>query len=155
MEAEDSQNLFYLGCFMTHTSLLELHVISDHADRETVYLRLPAVIGRSHRCNLIIAHAEVSRVHCRIYQDYHKIRLRDLNSLNGTYVHGIRFCDEETTLNSGETISIGPVTFLVTCHLDNTEFSDMIKISGSSLNKKSFSSEIHEAVNLTTVPSTD
>ena len=54
--------------------------------------RMTCIVGRSPKCNLRLpddkAHAKASRYHCLLDINPPDIRIRDLGSLNGTYVNG-------------------------------------------------------------------
>jgi len=62
--------------------------------------------GRHEASDLLLDDVSVSRHHALITRTASgRITLRDLNSLNGTYVNGTRV--EETTLHSGDEVQIG------------------------------------------------
>jgi predicted component of type VI protein secretion system len=69
------------------------------------------VVGRREDCDLRIPLSEVSRKHCRIIKDGDGVKLEDLGSSNGTFHNGNRV--REATLAAGDTVQIGPVTFMV------------------------------------------
>ena len=69
------------------------------------------VIGRREDCDLRIPVGDVSRKHCRLVRDGDSLRLEDLGSSNGTYHNGQRV--QEVTLNPGDSIQVGPVTFVL------------------------------------------
>lgn len=48
----------------------------------------PAVVGRSSDCDYQICHPLISRRHCVFYLEDGEIWVRDLGSLNGTYLNG-------------------------------------------------------------------
>jgi len=78
------------------------------------FLSLPSsvtVIGRRHSCDLCIPLMPVSRKHCQINSDDDVLRIRDLNSHNGTYLNGKRIKDE-AVVQAGDSIRIGPLTFV-------------------------------------------
>ena len=54
---------------------------------------------------------EISRKHCRVIRDGDELRLEDLGSSNGTFHNGRRV--QEAVLEAGDTIQIGPVSFVV------------------------------------------
>jgi pSer/pThr/pTyr-binding forkhead associated (FHA) protein len=68
------------------------------------------IVGRREDCDLRIPLGDVSRKHCRIVVE-DGLRIQDLGSSNGTYVNNQRV--QETDLNPGDVIRIGPVTFVV------------------------------------------
>lgn len=47
-----------------------------------------AVIGRDHRCDVVLAHDQISRRHARIWSESGLVRIEDLGSSNGTGVDG-------------------------------------------------------------------
>ena len=69
------------------------------------------VIGRRHDCDLYIPLMPVSRKHCQLSQNKETLKIRDLDSRNGTFLNGKRI--EEETLKAGDYITIGPLTFLL------------------------------------------
>ena len=63
-------------------------------------------VGRHENSNLLLDDVSVSRHHAVFTRTGSgRITLRDLNSLNGTYVNGARV--EETTLHSADEVQIG------------------------------------------------
>lgn len=76
-------------------------------------VKLPAgdvIVGRDEESRVRIASSEVSREHCRLIVEADHVRVIDLDSRNGTYVDGVPIT-EETVLNSGSTLTVGPMTF--------------------------------------------
>jgi adenylate cyclase len=69
------------------------------------------VIGRKQESGLRIPTRDVSRQHCEVVLDKVGPIVRDLGSSNGTYVNGKRVA--ESPLAPGDTLSIGPVHFIV------------------------------------------
>jgi pSer/pThr/pTyr-binding forkhead associated (FHA) protein len=62
--------------------------------------------GRHEQSDLLLDDVSVSRHHALFTRTASgRLTLRDLNSLNGTYVNGKRV--EETTLHSGDEVQIG------------------------------------------------
>ncbi len=62
--------------------------------------------GRHEESDILLDDVSVSRHHALLTRTASgRITLRDLNSLNGTYVNGARV--EETTLHSGDEVQIG------------------------------------------------
>ncbi|MFI5378891.1 MAG: FHA domain-containing protein [Tepidisphaerales bacterium] len=84
---------------------------SDGERRSFSLPRTITVVGRREDCDLRIPLAEVSRKHCRIINENDTLRIEDLGSSNGTFVNGERA--QEAALNAGDTIAVGPVTFVV------------------------------------------
>jgi len=69
------------------------------------------VIGRGEECDLRIPLEIVSRRHCEIHLDQDRLRVKDLNSSNGTYVNNKQV--SETGLSPGDRLMVGPVIFTV------------------------------------------
>jgi len=69
------------------------------------------VIGRRHNCDLRIPLMSVSRRHCQLNCDNGALKIRNLSSGNGTYVNGKRV--DETAIQAGDSIKIGPLTFVI------------------------------------------
>jgi len=84
---------------------------ADGERRSFSIVRDMTVVGRREDCDLRIPLGEVSRKHCRLIMDAEAIRLEDLGSSNGTYHNGQRV--REAVLAAGDTVQIGPVTFMV------------------------------------------
>jgi pSer/pThr/pTyr-binding forkhead associated (FHA) protein len=84
---------------------------ADGERRSFSIVRDMTVVGRREDCDLRIPLGEVSRKHCRLIKDGETIRLEDLGSSNGTFHNSERV--REATLAAGDTIQIGPVTFMV------------------------------------------
>lgn len=66
-------------------------------------------IGRGREAKLTLAHALVSRIHCELYEVDGVLCIRDLGSLNGTYVGDVRVT--EAALESGDILSVGAFQF--------------------------------------------
>lgn len=71
------------------------------------------LIGRSPECNLCSGSTSISRKHCAIRRSGTKVTIKDLGSRNGTLVNGTKITDE-VELDSGDTLNIGNLEFLVT-----------------------------------------
>jgi hypothetical protein len=67
----------------------------------------PWIIGRSAASRLVIANLTVSRRHAVLERTDEGIEVRDLGSLNGTWINGWRI--DRATLRSGDTLQIGEV----------------------------------------------
>src|SRR5213593_4413573 len=72
---------------------------------------LHTVIGRKNDCGLRIPSPLVSRQHCELSCSGSKLVVKDLGSSNGTFVNGTKVRGKE--LKSGDTLGVGPVTFIV------------------------------------------
>ena len=69
------------------------------------------VIGRRDDCDLRIPLADVSRRHCELGMNKESLKIRDLDSRNGTFLNGKRI--DEATVHAGDYITIGPLMFLL------------------------------------------
>ena len=84
---------------------------ADGERRSFSIVRDMTVVGRREDCDLRIPLGEVSRKHCRLIKDGDTMKLEDLGSSNGTFHNSERV--REATLGPGDTIQVGPVTFMV------------------------------------------
>jgi hypothetical protein len=87
----------------------KLIVIRGKANKGEVALNLPTTIGRSRDSDLTVAHPMVSRRHCEIFEADGALHVRDLGSLNGTFVNGERVSEAE--LPHQAELTVGPLTF--------------------------------------------
>lgn len=88
----------------------KLVVVSGEAPAGEYDLRLPAIVGRSRTADIKLAHPLVSRKHCEIFESDGQLAVRDLGSLNGTFV-GEERISEAILLPPGAMVTIGAVTF--------------------------------------------
>ena len=88
----------------------KLMVIGGDAVQTEVQLKLPTTIGRGRDCNLTVPHALVSRRHTEIVEHDGRLYVRDLGSLNGTFVNNQRI-EEETPLDPDQLLTLGNITF--------------------------------------------
>ena len=82
-----------------------------------ILLRIPAgatkTLGRTARADFVVDAALVSRIHCRLASpDEEQLTVEDLGSTNGTLVNGERV--DQSVLRTGDTLTIGRVTFTIT-----------------------------------------
>lgn len=71
------------------------------------------VIGRHPDCDIVVrSSTKVSRRHCCVAQVNERFLIRDLGSMNGVRVNGIRVL--ESDLKAGDEVSIGDVLFAMT-----------------------------------------
>jgi pSer/pThr/pTyr-binding forkhead associated (FHA) protein len=87
-----------------------LIVISGEAQASEFPLSLPAIVGRSRAADVKLGHALVSRKHCELFEADGQLVVRDLGSLNGTFVGDTRITDA-TLLPPGAKVTIGAITF--------------------------------------------
>ncbi len=84
---------------------------ADGERRSFSIIREMTVVGRREDCDLRIPLGDVSRKHCRFIREDGAFRVEDLGSSNGTFHNGEKV--QEATLAAGDTVTIGPVTFLI------------------------------------------
>jgi hypothetical protein len=89
---------------------VKLVVVSGEAQAAEYVLNLPAIIGRSRTADIKLGHPLVSRKHCELYEADGQLAIRDLGSLNGTFIGETRI-GEAMFLPPGGTVTIGAVTF--------------------------------------------
>jgi pSer/pThr/pTyr-binding forkhead associated (FHA) protein len=89
----------------------KLIIVGGKANKSQVSVKLPTVIGRSRNADLTVAHPMISRRHCELYEVDGLVTVRDLGSLNGTFVEQKQV--SEAALRPGAQFSIGPLTFRI------------------------------------------
>lgn len=94
----------------------KLTVVGGKANKQTVSLKLPTMIGRSKDADLTIAHPQISRKHCALIESDGLVVVRDLGSLNGTYVNSQRV--KEAPLPPDTKFGIGPLVFMIRYHYE-------------------------------------
>ncbi len=88
----------------------KLVVVGGVAKAAEIPLKLPTVIGRGREATLTLPHPLVSRQHCELYEMDGMLHVRDLQSLNGTYVDSQRI-ETCSLLKPEQLLTIGDVTF--------------------------------------------
>jgi pSer/pThr/pTyr-binding forkhead associated (FHA) protein len=88
----------------------KLIVVGGDVQVRQYELRLPAVIGRSRKTDVRLGHALVSRRHCEVFESDGMLMVRDLGSLNGTFVGDMRIAENAAPIKPGELLTVGPVT---------------------------------------------
>jgi hypothetical protein len=88
---------------------VKLIVVGGDAKTTEIDLKLPTVIGRGRGATLTLPHPLVSRQHCEIYETEGQLYVRDLGSLNGTFIGNEPI--SEAVLPPGELLTVGAVTF--------------------------------------------
>lgn len=88
----------------------KLVVVGGDAKATEIRLKLPTIIGRGREAGLTLPHPLVSRQHCEIVESNGQLMVRDMGSLNGTFVGNERI-NGEALLPPGELLTVGTVTF--------------------------------------------
>jgi len=94
---------------------MDVNLILFKKDGSQKAFSLPSnitVIGRRHDCDLCIPLMPVSRRHCQLNLNKEALKIRDLDSRNGTYLNGERI-NGEATVKAGDYVKIGSLTFLL------------------------------------------
>ena len=90
---------------------VKLVVVGGESKNKEVNLRLPTIIGRGREgVSLTLPHPLVSRKHTEIFEHNGQLYVKDLGSLNGTFVNSQRI-SEKTLLKPNELLTLGNVTF--------------------------------------------
>ena len=89
---------------------VKLVVVGGDAKSSEVRLKLPTIIGRGREAGLTVPHALVSRRHTEVFEQDGKLFVRDLGSLNGTFVNNLKI-DGEKILGPNQLLTLGNVTF--------------------------------------------
>lgn len=89
----------------------KLVVVGGDAKPRQFEIHLPAVIGRSRGTDLRLRHPLVSREHCEVFEANGILMVRDLGSLNGTFVGDTRIVEQAIPVKPGDLLTVGPVTF--------------------------------------------
>jgi DNA-binding NtrC family response regulator len=66
---------------------------------------VPCIVGKSNSCDLVLLDRAVSRRHLEVTLVPNAVRLRDLGSKNGSYLHDVRFSSVDVT--TGAVVCIG------------------------------------------------
>ncbi len=88
----------------------KLVVVGGDAKAGEVNLKLPTIIGRGKEAGLTVPHALVSRRHTEIFERDGKLVVRDLGSLNGTFINNTRI-EGEQILDPNQLLTLGNITF--------------------------------------------
>ena len=86
---------------------------TDQGFQERVFLVTGegAQIGRNPECEILLNHPTVSRCHCRIDVCPAGVRVKDLGSVNGTWINGVMRMD--SWVHPWDVLRIGTVNFVV------------------------------------------
>lgn len=93
---------------------MKIHLISDHPDLTDIEIsvdELPIVLGRSNSCGLRVLDPMMSRQQCELTFQNSAVRVRDLESTNGTIVNSETV--HEAPLYPGDILTIGMANYVV------------------------------------------
>lgn len=91
------------GCYVT-VAKIRLEIIGADAPA-AAFEAERIVIGSHESADFVVADATVSRLHCELIPSHDRVVLRDLDSKNGTRVHGIAI--KEATLTGTAVLQLG------------------------------------------------
>lgn len=89
---------------------VKLEKVRGETEFPSYTVALPLVVGRSRTAGLPLKHPLVSRRHCELFEEGGQVMVRDLGSLNGTYVNK-RKVEADTPLPPGALLTLGVTTF--------------------------------------------
>jgi pSer/pThr/pTyr-binding forkhead associated (FHA) protein len=90
---------------------VRLIVQSGSRRKKSIPLRsAETIVGRRQDCDLRIPSAEVSRRHCLLSVHDGYLTVEDLDSVNGTFVNGVRVAGKQV-VRPGDSLEIGPLAF--------------------------------------------
>lgn len=98
------------GAGRVHTSLVVYH--GERAEVVPLAPNAALVLGRAPPADLVVDDASLSRQHARFERTDDGVRVEDLGSTNGTWLHGVRL-EGPVTLRAGDAITVGAVTVSV------------------------------------------
>lgn len=78
-----------------------------------------SVIGRDSNCKLPLVYPTVSRRHCEVWAEDNNVYVRDLKSVNGTFVNGREVRKQQ--LQPGDVLQIGPLMLQVVRAVESGE----------------------------------
>lgn len=90
---------------------MELRVLLNEKVVFVSYIKVKAVLGRREGCDIKLSHPEVSSRHAEIYEKGGRWFVRDLGSVNGTFVNGVRV--DKCEIKEGDRIIIYPYHILL------------------------------------------
>ncbi|MCH7572899.1 MAG: FHA domain-containing protein [Planctomycetes bacterium] len=99
---------------------------ADGLDRPFQIDKPRTVIGRETRCDVRIPVSAVSKRHCEIRLHDGELSLTDLGSDSGTFHNGDRV--EKAKLSHDDTLTVGPVTFVVRVSSDHHADKPVVEI---------------------------
>lgn len=71
----------------------------------------PTVLGRSNECDVVLSVTHLSRKHAELFIEGERLKVRDLESANGTFVNGVKVT--EKILKPGDELRLDTLSFTV------------------------------------------
>lgn len=94
--------------------VVRFHVVLPAANRRTLTVRLPILLGRGEEAKFRIQHHLVSRRHCEFFEHSGHLYVRDLGSTNGTFLDEQQVPPStQTVVVPGATVRVGGLSFTV------------------------------------------
>lgn len=90
---------------------IKLTSVGSDLKATEISLPLPILIGRGQSATLILPHPLVSRRHCELYEQDGNLMVRDLGSLNGTFVGSRQVTNAEVP--PGELLTVATLSFRI------------------------------------------
>ena len=85
---------------------VELMILDHYARKSRCLLgRLPATFGRGEKDDVQLADPWISHSHCELFQQGGVLVVRDLDSKNGVFMHGVRV--REAAVLPGDCLTLG------------------------------------------------
>jgi pSer/pThr/pTyr-binding forkhead associated (FHA) protein len=85
---------------------LELVILDHYARHSRCLLRsLPATLGRGEKDAVRLSDPWISHSHCELFQNGGALLVRDLDSKNGVFLHGVRIREAEVL--PGDCVTLG------------------------------------------------
>ena len=107
----------------------KLVIVGGDAKAGEVKLQqLPITIGRGKEAGLTIPHALVSRAHSELFERDGRLFVRDLGSLNGTFVNNTRI-EAEQAIEPNQLLTLGNITFRAVYQIDKSAQATLLATS--------------------------
>ena len=106
---------------------VDLLVYKDGEPLKTVSVTLPVIIGRGKDATFTIKHPLLSREHCEVFEENGAVQVRDLDSLNGTFVDDSRVDSikaddaKPSHVGKGSQLKLGAVVMKVQYNVASSE----------------------------------
>lgn len=85
---------------------LELTILDHYARKSQCLLSsLPAILGRDEKADVRLTDPWISHAHCELFQQDGIVVVRDLDSKNGVFMHGVRV--REAQVMPGDCLTLG------------------------------------------------
>ena len=97
----------------------KLVIVGGKAKTKEVRLQLPTTIGRGKEADLTIPHALVSRSHTLLFERDGQLCVKDLGSLNGTFIDNQRIKAEQI-ISPNQLLTLGDITFRAVYEIDQS-----------------------------------